>query len=220
MNQEDKNSEEKLDISPHRGITLSEFKRKIESQLRNFGSKVVATKDALFGPKSVEWKKDDFDLLETIKGLNSPVIEVAGPTDRGFELIDESKLDREVWVSNISPGYPMWNDNTGEFIGYFGKVDFQADATTLPFATDSLGGILASCLPSEVREDAIKEASRSLKEGGVLVWQGGVASDIKTAEDGGFEAVQYTKKRISYTDNRTGDVYNVIFQKNSTRGEN
>ncbi|MCL4367545.1 hypothetical protein M1563_05265 [Patescibacteria group bacterium] len=104
-----------------------------------------------------EWKQEGFDAVETLNNLKSTLIEVAGPTGSGFDLVDTSLLDRKVFVSNIAPGCPIYDGQTGQFAFYLGRVDFEADSTKLPFAYECLGGIFASCLNQETRAETIAE---------------------------------------------------------------
>jgi hypothetical protein len=157
------------------------------------------------------WTKEGFSIEDEIRDRQGPLIEIAGPTDYGFELVDLSKLDKKVFVSNISPGCPLYDDVTGEFLCYTGQVDFQADAQNLPFRESGIGILFASCLPKEIRNRTIQEAKRVLEDGGLLVWQGGTDEDIESAKKIGLEPVEYSKHLNQATQTYS---WNVIFKKN------
>ncbi len=120
------------------------------------------------------------------------VIEVAGPTYSKESLGSLYGL-RPTYVTNIvaEPDKP----------GYVGPVDFAADATELPFENNSQSAIYASCLPgalrgrsgipefTNLRDNAISEASRVIKPGGYLLWCGGTEADFTHATDLGLRPV-------------------------------
>ena len=165
--------------------------------------------------KKERWVKEGFSLIEEIKKIKKPLIEVGGPTTQGFELVDPEKLDKKVFISNITPGCPYYSG--GEVLGYIGKIDFQADAERLPFKDKSLGGLLASCLPNDIREKTIREAVRVLDEGGIFVWQGGINEDIELAKSLRLEVMEYSK---CYSEHSEEWIWNVIFQKQAEKKDN
>lgn len=174
-----------------------------------------------------EWRDENFNVYVKMHHLKGPLIEVAGPTKSGYELVDFDTLDRKVMVSNIYQGTPKLGvDNKPE--GFYGRVDFEADARQLPLKDKSAGAIFSSNfgliqnqdLPpeerlrrsNEARIDVIKEANRVLKEGGLLIWQGGKAQDVEFAKQHGFVVRQMieTRNRIKPEDPTW---YNIIFEK-------
>jgi len=54
-----------------------------------------------------------FSVRKTVKALKGPFIEVGGPTEGGFELINPGKLSRKVFVSNLFPGCPYYDRRSG-----------------------------------------------------------------------------------------------------------
>ncbi len=154
--------------------------------------------------------KEDFSLEEEIKRRHGPLIEVGGPTKGGFELVDYSNLVDKIFISNVYPGCPLYDSQTGKLLEYVGKIDFQADARSLPFGDSSIGGLFASYLPDEIREKVIYEAKRVLETGGLLIWQGGTEKDLKMAKKIGFTLMIYSKHFHECDNTYT---WNVIWQK-------
>ena len=66
----------------------------------------------------------------------------------------------------------------------------------MPFLDQSLCAILASNLEPATREATIKEASRVVEGGGLLIMQGTYWSDVVVAEKSGFEVVAYTWNQL------------------------
>lgn len=137
------------------------------------------------------WQNKGFNLEYELSNPIGPMIEIAGPTSVGYEttqgIIQLPDLPNKVFVSNISPGCPIFNDKTGEFVNYIGKIDFKADARALPIAEGSLGALFASCLPDPIREKSLQEAHRVLKQNGLLVFQGLTSKDLNKAQELGFQ---------------------------------
>lgn len=157
---------------------LRETTRKIISQVEKI-------KETLH---PVYWQKEGFDLDRALEEIPGPVVEVAGPTSR-TPMIDFKKLKTPFFVSNINPGVKITDPYTGEFIEYMGKVDFQADATRLPFESETIGALFAACLPIEIRDEFLEEASRVLKPNGLVVFEGLFPKDLEEARKKGFEIV-------------------------------
>lgn len=142
-------------------------------------------------PASAEyWKKDGFEVIDALRTIHGPIIEVAGPTRGGYSLVDLSKLDRNIFVSNITPGLGLSDPRTTEFIGYAGKVDLQADATKLPLASNKVGALFTSCLSHFMAPPFINEAMRTLEPGGLLIYQGGRSENMNYALKAGFQVVE------------------------------
>ncbi len=143
----------------------------------------------------------DFDVYEKIEQLEGPFVEVAGPTEGGYTLIDIDALKpREIYISNIFPGAPRYNTDSDGIESYYGNVDFQADARQLPLKDESVGALFVSCFPKSPsiayhgntqgenqRLIVIQEALRVLRKGGILVWQGGADEDLEFARGIGFK---------------------------------
>lgn len=163
------------------------------------------------------YTQQGFNAPQSIKEVKGPLVEIAGPTQGGYRLVDTNDLNKKLFVSNKKLGCPLFNPNTGERAGYIGSsVDFRADATKLPFKAGSVGAVFVSCLgplfddPQAIpvvalRKSAIEEAGRVLEPNGFLVWQGGSRQDILNAEQQGFKIVEYTRSDTNS--------YNIIFQK-------
>ncbi len=154
------------------------------------------------------WEKKGFTLESELRNRQGPFIEIGGPTPNGFELVNYDSLDKKIFMSNITPGCPLYDEMTGQFLGYIGKINFYADGKQLPLKDGGIGALFASNMPYAIRKQLIHEAKRVLEENGLLVWQGGTEEDIQEASRIGFELTEYSKKLY-------GSVYNwnVIFQK-------
>lgn len=186
-------------------------------------------------PEWWKWKKEGFDIKEKLSKIDGPFVEVAGPTEKGYSIVKLDDLDKKVFVSNITPGWTEFNDQTGESIELKGNVDFQADARELPFKDSTIGAVFCSCLGElhssskavdikhalKLRIDALKEIFRALKSEGVLVWQGGKEEDVRFAQDIGFNVDQYEVSNIADLYYTKKPVFNVVFEKggNETRQE-
>lgn len=163
----------------------------------------------------LEWTKPGFDVQTELDKRSGPFIEVGGPTWGGYELVPTEKLKTRLYVSNIPNPSPtvkamVLNFVKGLLKGRFSrKVHFQADGRELPLANSSVGALLGSALPTQLREKLFKEAYRVLEPGGLLVFQTGTDNDKKQIEKLGFEITQY-KKYLS----TTGDaIWSIIGQK-------
>jgi len=161
-------------------------------------------------PEDKHWVREGFSVIETIRNLNGPLVELAGPTDTGYALVDLDKLDKRLFVSNLFPGPPRYDDETGKFLGYIGSVDFQADAMAIPIKNEGCGALFVSFLPFELGEKIFSEAYRVLQKGGLLIWQGGYNPNMKSAKELGFEVMEYLKR---YDKDSGFYFWNVVFQK-------
>lgn len=177
-------------------VTLDDLGKKIETALQKHSNPKSTFKlSAEAGTQDVQWEREGFSVTESIKQLSGPLIEIAGPTEEGYDLVDFSKLgnDKKLFISNLSPGCPLYDQMTGEFLGYAGKLDFQADATKMPIKNEGCGALFASCVPTQIREKTLAEAHRVLQEGGLFVWQGALDNDIEIAKKSGFEVMKYSR---------------------------
>lgn len=143
------------------------------------------------------WKKEGFEAEKELKEIPGELIEVGGPTTE-FELLDPHELaealGRKFLVSNIHRGVPQYADKAeSEITGYYGSVDFQADARNLPFPDASIAAFFASNLDGDIRRETLGEAMRVLRGGGLLIWQGAQSEDLKAAEKLGFEILEYDR---------------------------
>jgi hypothetical protein len=84
------------------------------------------------------FKEEGFDIVEKLKLVNGPFVEVAGPTDGGYKLVDIQNLGKKVITSN------QWAN---------GKIDFQASSTELPIKDNKVGALFVSCLGGMQKDD-------------------------------------------------------------------
>ncbi len=191
---------------------LNDLKKKIKEKF-GIHPEIAETIEVTAKMDDEKWTKEGFSIEEEIRHRHGPLVEIAGPTDNGFELVDLSKLDKKVFESNISPGCPLYDDMTGEFLCYTGQIDFQSYAQNLPFKESGIGVLFASCLPKDIRNRTIQEANRVLEDGGLLIWQGGTDEDVESGKKIGLELVEYSKHLCQRTQTYH---WNVIFKKNET----
>jgi len=127
-----------------------------------------------FGRKTGErdWKDHKVNINDIVINTDGPLIEIGGPTEGGYELIDVDALPKKLIVSNISNNAPIY-DSAGELIEYYGRVDFLADGKNMPIKDDSAAGVFMSGIPTKNDDKSfIKEAHRVLKNKGLLLIQG------------------------------------------------
>lgn len=152
-------------------------------------------------------------LLNRIPGV---IVEIGGPTPRGYTFVDIKKLQKKIHVSNLLPGLVRWiPEQAGKVVtnpdgssarpfrpglgrcDFYdspthleGRTDFLADGRQLPFADKSVGAVMASCLTSDVRPSVLREIRRVLRPKGVLVWRGAFADDFAIAKTLGFKLLK------------------------------
>lgn len=149
-------------------------KEEIQLSLRNALSKIVnlfGLKEKLSGKRTLdgfkvaeEWIDSDFDVEKRLKELKGPMIEIAGPTEEGYDLVDldnfEEKFNKKFLVSNV-----FHNDhavNRADFAPNKITVDFQASASALPIKNNVASAIFCSCLGSDAKRG--EEENRRLEE--------------------------------------------------------
>lgn len=132
------------------------YLRKIDSQNR---------RQSFSEEKQALVSDPEFDVSKAIEERKGPFVEIAGPTEDGFELVDVGILDKKLIVTNIEPGLPLWSLDGQKFI--VGHVDQQVDATNMPYKGGSIGIILCAAL--NLGEVFFKEAKRVLEPGGLLI---------------------------------------------------
>lgn len=160
------------------------------------------------------WIENGFVAKEAVNKTKGPAIEVAGPTERGYSLVNAEALDKKLQVSNIKAKGVKYCEGVVQ-----GEIDFQADAVNLPLVSGSVGSLFASCLPKEVRIGALNEAQRVLEDGGLFVYQGVVTEDILRAEKLGFKLVQFRRHNNLPPGFWNGELsYDVILQKGNVKG--
>lgn len=181
-------------------------------------------------PEWWKWKKEGFDIKKRLSAIDGPFVEVAGPTEKGYKIIELDELDKKVFILNITPGASDFDDQTGEFVGFYGKVDFIADARELPFKDGAIAAIFCSDLGKlystsvtvdqnqsgnklNLRADALKEIFKALKPEGILVWKGGTEDDAVFARNIGFKVRQYEVSNIARLQYKEKPVLNIVFEK-------
>ncbi len=169
-----------------------------------------------------DWKEKDFDALKRLAETKGILLEVAGPTEEGYNLVDIKKLPKKLFITNITPGRPQFDPETGEFIGYGAKVDFVEDATKMTFNENSVGAVFSSCIGSinvegleqdGIREKTIKEAYRVLEPGGLLIWQGGNEEEFSIARRCEFRLLQSKVTYDKYPSGEDAVICDFIFEK-------
>lgn len=137
--------------------------------------------------KSVEWQEEGFDLQQALDERTGPFVEVAGPTLFGYSMLDNVTLPKGVYVSNR---------DLPAVTNLYGSPDFQADATNLPLANNSLGALFVSNMAPmgsehnpDLWEKFMKESARTLESGGLLIAQGLDKENIPYAEAAGLKPV-------------------------------
>lgn len=89
------------------------------------------------------------DLLKVLKEIKDPVIEIGGPTKKGYPFIGIKNLKsffKKGYISNIvREDYDY--DEKGNLRYEKLDVDFLADARNLPFKDETIGAVFCSCLP-------------------------------------------------------------------------
>lgn len=158
---------EKVDKEEGR-LFVSDFVNKI-NDLFNKGKDILETSKITAEARALgNWRKEGFDVEEKLNKVNGQIIEVAGPTPDGYDLVNFEKLRKPLYTSNVFPGRPYFRENREDgstTINYTGKVNFIADATKLPFKNGSIGAVFISCLGgSHLAEMSAKMGSKKFKE--------------------------------------------------------
>lgn len=156
-----------------------------------------------FHPTSV-WQKQGFELEESLARLKGPMIEIAGPTIQGYQLIPEKFLG-QMLVSNAIEK-PFRDPNIGpsrygivNALRPKARLDFVANGLSLPFRKTSVGAVFVSAFPdspminegksTKARSVLLKQIAPVVEKSGLLVWQNGHAEDARNAEDLGLVPV-------------------------------
>lgn len=169
-------------------VKLPELPKKLRDILTNIYAE-NAKKQRYYFKES--WKKEGFDIQKYLEENNGIYLEVGGPTHSNFDLVDLSFVDNLITSNIASEGVPIYGDDG--LLGYIGKVDKKVDATQIPFKDNSLNGILASSFFTYLSEPFLKEAFRSLKPGGVLVFERITEDTLEKVKALEFSIVQYDK---------------------------
>ena len=145
---------------------------------------------ARIGERGYVWKRHSlspgFNLQKEIEKQTLPMLEIGGPTKRGIcDIRPWRAKGKTVFVSNLFPQ----NHKIGEDCHIL--LDLRTDGQLLPVRDSSLSVVFASCMIRDVRPLIIKEASRVLAPGGLLVWNGFQMGDHLQAQKCGLGIIQY-----------------------------
>lgn len=158
------------------------------------------------------WSKEGFVAEKEINKIKSPMVEVAGPTNDGFEpLVDVKKIKQKVHQSNLFRAEQV-PEVTPDYQD-LSKIDFQADATKLPIADNSVGALFVSCLSVDIRKPSIEEVSRVLEQGGLFIYKAGVKEDFQVMAENGLELEKYQVKLGYYGGGKWGYLIDAILRK-------
>lgn len=189
------------------------------------------------------WREEGFELKAEIEQAGGPVIEIAGPTQSGYEALGQEAM---------LPEKPMFTNAQFELEHIDRKLDAVMDGTNLPLIDNSVGVLLISALSyvnevggrapddyddlqpaideyssytepvfgskrDNLRISTIEEAARVLKPGGILVWQSTHEGDEDVAKINGLVPKQ--RLHATYETLHKGNIEKVnaenttIFQK-------
>lgn len=81
------------------------------------------------------WRERNFDVIKALNSSKGPLVEVAGPTQGGYRLVDLAKLNRRLTVSNTKA---QESPDT---------INLQAGAFAFPFADHSISGLFFLLFP-------------------------------------------------------------------------
>lgn len=141
------------------------------------------------------WQYPGFNVLAELSSRN-PIIEIGGPTPRGYQLIGKASL-RRLLVSNVSQKAverikeetPIWRR-----IITRPAIDFAADAFALPFREESIGAVFVSAFwdgpfytadneDIGYRAPMIDEVERVLQPRGLFIMQYGNIRNLRRMAD-------------------------------------
>lgn len=169
------------------------------SELQEISQENLPEEKIDFNKHDLIWDDESVDVEGDLSKVGATIIEIGGPTIKGFELLHASKLQNPVYISNIKNGLPVYKHSL--FGGYkekiIRKVDFVASGSQMPIKDESVDAVLAACLPSErgigeqgLRFQVVQEAINALKIGGYLILNGARYEDIEYAISLGFVPVR------------------------------
>lgn len=119
------------------------------------------------------------EIAEAVTHAGEPVIEIGGPTLRGFRLLqDTAVLSMEPSITNIIPlrGTHAVMDGT--------RLDIQTEAVGLYLASNITSHVGTPA--SSLRKGILREMGRTLRPGGLAVFEMLDAQDVTAATDLGF----------------------------------
>jgi hypothetical protein len=136
----------------------------------------------------LNWSKTGFDTKKVIQAAGGTVLELGGPTSRGWMLLDP-EIPEPTIVTNINNPVPKYDPMTGAITEY-DPVDKAIDATAIDYPDRSFACVMASYLPTDIHDKAIPEAYRILSDGGILIWRPNAENIFKHKVEEGFECVR------------------------------
>ena len=93
--------------------------------------------------------RDGFDMQQAIIAIDGPIVEIAGPTSRGYATLNGMSLPTKPIISNVnSPTTAPNLSLSRDPINSLDKavLDVVADARALPFADNTIGMLMVSAL--------------------------------------------------------------------------
>ena len=188
-----------------RTVSHEDFERNTDwiNQTQSDGGARRTGVNKKFGMVVHEWKiNKDFDIKKILENMDEPLIEVAGPTPKGYyHFLELKDLNKEIFVSNFKNPVTYYDGSI------LGELDFQADAQELPFKNGSVGAVFCSCIAPfkknglvedqkektlEFRRKVVKEALRVLKRKGFLIFSGLFPEDVHIFDNIGFGIKQFS----------------------------
>lgn len=118
-------------------------------------------------------KTEGFNLRNRIAGLKKPILELGGPTTRGYFFLEDVALPSKPYITNIS-AYPPGMHHLAT------DIQEAVDGTNMPFADASVGMVMMSCMPITSRK--LAEADRPSLEDAHAESQAFAAGNISAAE--------------------------------------
>lgn len=82
-------------------------------------------------------------LSELVVKSKGPIVEIGGPSDGGFYFLDGQELKTKPIITNISSEPAPYGDNAVELAE---QVNDLVDGRDMPYADDSVGVFLMSCM--------------------------------------------------------------------------
>ncbi len=155
---------------------------------RQFLKEILARKDGFF-------QRGEFDVVEHLQSIHKPVVEVAGPTPDGYDLLDIQKI--KIFHTNIAAPGQRAESNTEasgwrKHVGSSGDISVQMDGQRMPFSDKSIGGILMKAIVQDVQmnDKILSEAHRVLHDDGLLILEQNSPHIISKALELGFSVVK------------------------------
>jgi len=148
-----------------------------------------------FVAQDIDREKEMVSLVEALKRIAGPIIEIGGPTlpdkfhPHSYRLIKLNEIPKRLWTVNIDLFHENeeWDQDAGVWrLVKYPSPDIQADGMMLPLGKESVGAVFASALPDPIRNSVLREVHRILEPGGLVIWQYGIPRDIKKARQVGL----------------------------------